>query len=192
MDGDAWSDARLVAAVAQGEADALRRLVDRHGAMAHGLAYRLLNEASEAEDAVQDAFIRLWRKAGGLDATGPGGAGPWLRRVVTNLCLDRIRRRRFFSDAPLPERIDEAPAADERIETERRARLAARAVQALPAHQRAAIVLTYYEGLPNAAAAEALQMKLKAFESLLVRARSALRRFVTEAGLAAADLGSGP
>ena len=95
--------------------------------------------------------------------------------MATNLCLDRLRRRKFASDEAVPERVDETPGADEQMDEARlRARTAA-AVQALPDRQRAAIILTYYEDYSNMAAAETLDMNIKAFESLLLRARSALR-----------------
>ena len=72
--------------------------------------------------------------------------------------------------------MDEAPLADEVMETGEERRIARDLVHALPDRQRAAIVLTYYEELPNAEAADVLDMKLKAFESLLFRARAALRK----------------
>ena len=100
--------------------------------------------------------------------------------MATNLCLDRLRRRKFASDEAVPERADDTPGADEQMDEERlRARTVA-AVQALPDRQRAAIILTYYEEYSNMAAAEALDMNIKAFESLLLRARTALRKALGE------------
>jgi RNA polymerase sigma-70 factor (ECF subfamily) len=174
----------LMARVAAGDGAAFRHVVERHGAMVHALAWRMLGQASEAEDVVQDVFSRLWVNAKGWAPAG-GGLGGWLRRVATNACLDRLRKRRFASDAPVPERIDEAPLADAAIDAERRRAAVAAAIQALPDRQRAAIVLTYYESLPNAEAAAMLGLKVKALESLLVRARQALARGLAERGLIA-------
>jgi RNA polymerase sigma-70 factor (ECF subfamily) len=166
-------DDTLIVRVAAREADAFRVLADRHGALPYRIGYRMTGDAAEAEDIAQETFLRLWDKAPQWRPGGPG-VSAWLTRVAMNLSLDRLRRRRFASDAPVPERADEALGADEAIEQDE-AHAAVRAcIAALPERQRAAIVLTYYEELANRAAAETLDMNLKAFESLLFRARTAL------------------
>lgn len=166
-------DRALMTRVAGGDAVAFRQLAERHTLMVHALAWRLLGEAAEAEDVVQEAFVKLWVNAKGWTPAG-GGLGGWLRRITTNACLDRLRRRRFVSDGAVPERADDALPADERIDAERRRAAVAAAIRSLPDRQRAAIVLTYHEGLPNAEAADILGIGIKALESLLVRARQAL------------------
>ena len=171
QDGD---EAELVAAVARRDAAAFRVLVERHAGGVHALAYRMLGDRHEAEDIVQEALLRLWDGAARWQQRG-GGVPGWLRRVATNLCIDRVRKTGRLSDAPAPERADPTPAADTLIDTSRSADRARAALQALPDRQRAAIVLTYYEEISNAAAADILGLKIKAFESLLVRARAALR-----------------
>ncbi|MBV9527343.1 MAG: RNA polymerase sigma factor [Sphingomonas sp.] len=183
---DAW----LVAAIARGDATAFRQLVDRRAPMLHRLAYHMLGDRSEAEDVTQECFLRLWDHAAGWRPQG-GGLPGWLRRVATNLCLDRLRRSRRMSSDAVPERSDDRPGADAVLDADRLARLAQRAVLALPDRQRAAIVLTYYEELGNIAAAEALQMNIKAFESLLFRARAALRERLRTAGVRPQDVGGG-
>jgi RNA polymerase sigma-70 factor (ECF subfamily) len=84
----------------------------------------------------------------------------------------------------VPDSADEAPRADALLEAEQRDRAARALVLALPERQRAAIVLTYFEELPNAEAAEAMEMNIKAFESLLHRARAALRQAFAAQGAA--------
>ena len=79
--------------------------------MVHAIAWRMLGDAVEAEDVVQETFVKLWVNAKGWTPAG-GGLGGWLRRISTNACLDRLRRPRFVSDEGLPERADEAPPAD--------------------------------------------------------------------------------
>jgi RNA polymerase sigma factor (sigma-70 family) len=184
--GDAW----LVSAVARQDAAAFRALIDRHAPGLHRLAWRMLGDGSEAEDVTQECLLRLWDHAAQWVPQG-GGLPAWLRRIATNLCLDRLRGRARLSDAPVPERQDEAPGADAVFDAHRLADVAQRALVALPDKQRAAVVLTYYEQLGNLAAADVLDMKLKAFESLLLRARSALRDHVRAAGISATDLGGG-
>ena len=174
-------DGALMARVAAGDALAFRALVERHSAMVHGLAWRMLGPA-DAEDVVQESFTRLWVNAKGWSPAG-GGLGGWLRRVATNLCLDRLRKPRTLSDAVLADHADDAPPADAQLDADRRATAVAGAVRALPDRQRAAIVLTYYEGLPNAEAAAILGLGVKAVESLLVRARQALVQSLARQGL---------
>ena len=167
-------DDALMARVAARDTTAFRILIDRHAARPHRIAWRMLADQVEAEDVAQEAMMRLWQFGDRWQAGGPG-VGAWLTRVTTNLCLDRLRRRRFTSDEDVPERADETPLADATIEEDQQRAGVMAAVAALPERQRAAIILTYYEELPNLKAAETLDMNLKAFESLLLRARAALK-----------------
>lgn len=183
-------DDGLPARVAAGDAVAFRQLVDRHGPMAFRVAYRMVSERSEAEDIVQDAFTRLWINAPALDlaAGAEANLGGWLHRVTVNLCLDRLRRRRFVADGQVPDVADDTAGADLAHDRARLAAVTSAAIARLPDRQRAAIILTYYEALPNAAAAAALELNIKAFESLLLRARSALRVMLAKAGLVPGSL----
>lgn len=179
-------DAALMAQVARGDAAAFRLLVERHTPLVHGLAWRMLGDGAEAEDVVQEAFTRLWVGAARWTPVG-GGMGGWLRRVATNLCLDRLRRVRPAGSDALPDRPDDAPLADDALDAERQRRAVARAISLLPDKQRAAIVLTYHEGAANAEAADILGIGVKALESLLVRARQALTRALAAEGLLGED-----
>src|SRR5688500_7078052 len=167
-------DDTLMARVAARDAEAFRLLAERHGALPYRVAWRMTGDAAEAEDLAQETLLRLWDRAPQWRAGGSGVAA-WLTRVAMNLALDRLRRQRFASGEPVPERADEAPLADDAIEAEQTAAAVRHCIAALPERQRAAIVLTYYEDVPNRTAAEMLDMNLKAFESLLFRARAALR-----------------
>jgi len=179
----------LMARVGAGDAQSFERLVTRHTPMVHRVAWRMLGDAVEAEDVVQDVFVKMWVNARDWTAAG-GGLGGWLRRIATNACLDRLRRPRFVSDEGLPDRPDEAPQADLAIDAERRRAAVAASIQALPDRQRAAIVLTYYEGVSNAEAASILGVKVKALESLLVRGRQALTQSLAGQGLLAEGVGA--
>ncbi len=176
------ADGTLMRRVAAGDADALAIVADRHTPMLYGIAWRMLGDAAEAEDVVQEAIMRVWVKAAGWTPVG-GGLGGWLRRIATNLCLDRKRKRAFVSDGDVPELVDDAPAADALIDEDRRNRGVTIALQSLPDRQRAAIVLTYYEALSNADAAATMGLGVKALESLLVRARQGLSRSLAAQGL---------
>jgi RNA polymerase sigma-70 factor (ECF subfamily) len=176
------SDDALMARVAQRDALAFRLIVERHLTSLHRLAYRMLGDAAGAEDVAQDALLRLWDHAGRWQSGG-AGIGAWLRRVATNVCLDRLRRQKFSGGNEIPDRADDAPLADEQMEEDQMRQATRHCMGQLPDRQRAAIVLTYYEDRPNAEAAAVLDLNIKAFESLLVRARQTLRRIFEEKGL---------
>ncbi len=167
-------DDTLMVRVAMRDGEAFRALVEGHAAKAHRIGWRMLGDATEAEDVAQEAMLKLWEQADKWQAGG-AGVGAWLNRVATNLCLDRLRRRRFTSGEEVPETVDESPLADALVDETAMRLKTITAVQALPDRQRAAIVLTYYEDCSNMAAAEILDMNVKAFESLLLRARQALK-----------------
>lgn len=170
--------------MAQRDPAALREVVARHAGALHRVAFRMTGDAHEAEDIVQEALLRLWDHAPTMAGRFPVGSqaaarlrlGGWLQRVVTNLAIDRLRRARRLTGGEVPEQEDGAPLADAVIEAGERDGMARTLVLSLPERQRAAIVLTYFEELPNAEAAEAMDMNIKAFESLLHRARTALRQ----------------
>jgi len=180
--GAGEDDSALMRRVAAGDAQALRAVADRYTGMLYAIAWRMLGDPVEAEDVVQEAMTKLWVNSAGWAASG-GGLGAWLRRVATNACVDRRRKPRMLGGDAVPERADDSPSADMLIDEERRARAVAAAMQALPDRQRAAIVLTYYEGVSNAEAASILGVGVKALESLLVRARQGLSRSLAGQGL---------
>lgn len=181
------SDDDLMARVAQGDVFAYTAVVQRHIPAVYRAAYRMLQDRYEAEDVAQESFARLWQSAPQWRPAG-GGVPAWLRRVSTNLCLDRLRvRSRWSADEP-PEIVDPAIPADRLIEQGQVEDVIETCLQALAGNHRAAIVLTYYEGYPNKAAAEALQMDIKAFESLLHRARQKLGTMLSLGGVALGDL----
>ncbi len=182
------SDDALMVRVAARDAVAFRLIVERHLTAVHRVAYRMLGDATWAEDVAQEALLRLWDHAGRWQPGGTG-IGAWLRRVATNLCLDRLRRQKFSGGQEIPDRADDAPRADEQMEADQMREATRQCMGQLPDRQRAAIVLTYYEERPNAEAAAVLDMNIKAFESLLVRARQTLRRIFEEKGLVPESFG---
>jgi RNA polymerase sigma factor (sigma-70 family) len=185
------SDDALMARVALREASALRLLADRHANLPWRIGYRMLSDRAEAEDVAQEALLRLWQ-AGSNWKPGGSGVAAWLSRVATNLCLDRLRRRRFVSDDEAPDRADAAPLADAEIEGDEVRAAVIHCIQSLPERQRASIILTYYEEQANQSAAETLAMQIKAFESLLFRARAALRKCIEGKDVVAGDVGKLP
>jgi RNA polymerase sigma-70 factor (ECF subfamily) len=164
----------LLARVARQDAQAFRILVDRHLGAIVALARRMLKDEAEADDVAQEALLRLWRAGETLDV-GPHGLRPWLRRVTSNLCLDRIRatRRTVVTDE-VPE-VAEPPTQAQGLEDQDLARRVGEAMNALPERQRRALTLFHHEGLSQAEVGEVLGVSDEAVESLLSRARRALR-----------------
>lgn len=179
----------LVGAVARGDAAAFRQLTDKYLVAVHRLAARMLGDPNEAEEVAQDTFLKLWTHAGSWrPASSDNALLPWLRSLAMNACIDRLRRRRFHTGEEVPERVDDGPSPVDQIDRHRVGALVARALRSLPDRQRAAIVLTYYEELSNADAAAAMDLHLKAFESLLLRARQAMKLAIASMGIELCDL----
>jgi RNA polymerase sigma-70 factor (ECF subfamily) len=174
-------DAELLQAIAGGDRSAFDRLSRRHLDRAYGVALRMTGSRADAQDVVQDVFLRLWQRP---DAWRPGQAqfSTWLYRVVVNRCLDLKRRPRGTDLDSVEEPQDpDANAEDSLLDAERNRALDS-AVKQLPERQREAIVLTYTAGLRNAEAASAMEISVKAFEALLVRAKRELRDFLAGQG----------
>ena len=176
------TDDALVLQVARGDRLAFARLVERHGARLMALAMRITGNRAVAEEIVQEAFTRAWIHAPNWQQKGEVGrafAG-WLSRVTTNLAIDQLRRPKTSAIEDAPEPVDPAlDAVDALIASQKIARLKA-ALATLPPRQRAAIALSYDQGLSNIEGAAALETSVGAFELLLVRARRALRIAMTE------------
>ncbi|MEJ2379142.1 MAG: sigma-70 family RNA polymerase sigma factor [Pseudolabrys sp.] len=168
------NDEALMALVAKGDQRAFRELARRHVPVMLGLARRFLGNGAEAEDVVQEAMLRVWTHAPRWQPLALFRT--WLSRVVVNLCLDRKRKAPWVALEAAGEIADPAPLAGEAAETAERERLLAEAIEQLPARQRAAIVLSYSEGMSNAQVAETLDTTVSAVETLLVRGKQNLRR----------------
>jgi RNA polymerase sigma-70 factor (ECF subfamily) len=181
-----WSDEALMLRVASGDRLAFRHLAERHAKKTLAIARRIAANEADAEEILQEAMIIVWTSAPRWrpDATFL----TWHYRVVFNLCMDRLRQRGFapLDDAGDPP--DPAPLASETLEKEQSQRLVTQAVSRLPARQRAALVLTYYEGMSNSETADVLGTSVSSVESLLVRAKKALRKELTSV-LSAEEVG---
>ncbi|MBI0362500.1 RNA polymerase sigma factor [Burkholderia oklahomensis] len=167
-------DAELVARVGARDPAAVRTLVARKLPRLLALATRMLGDRMEAEDVAQDAFVRIWKHAPRW-REGEARFDTWLHRVVLNLCYDRLRGRREEPVDELPDAIDPHPAPDARLEHRACGELVRQALAALPARQREALVLNYYQELSNVEAANLMGITVDALESLLARARRNLR-----------------
>ena len=150
---DRARDRELLARVARGDVAALRALYDQHASRAITIAFRILRNREEAEDVVQETFLEVWRRSAQFDP-GRGGAVAWVVTIARSRAIDRLRARTIAgktiasasedADGLLP-----TPPPSPAVETERRRdeRRVAAALGALPAAQRRAIELAYFEGL---------------------------------------------
>jgi RNA polymerase sigma-70 factor, ECF subfamily len=147
------ADAELVAESQRGDPAAFEELVRRHQRMIHSLTFRMTGSLADAEDLAQEAFLRAWEQIGSFR----GGAkfSTWLYRIAVNTCLNwrqsETRRSQLYALAAaefVPENR-ECSAAEKEKEVQA-------ALLKLPAKQRAAIVLTIYDGLNHAEAAQIL------------------------------------
>ncbi len=172
-------DDSLLAQIVSGDRHAFGRLMDRHADRVFALARSVIGSAADAEDVTQDVFLAVWRTA---EDWRPGKARftTWLYRVTLNRSLNhknRVAGRQMPLDA-VAEPEDPAPDPGEALDAARRRERIDRAMADLPESQRTAMTLTYTVGLGNAEAAAAMEISVKAFEALLVRARRKLREIL--------------
>jgi RNA polymerase sigma-70 factor, ECF subfamily len=172
------SDDELMRRAARGDRDAYTLLVQRHLPRAVALATRIAGNRGDAEEIVQEAFLRTWLKAPEWrDETAPGSARftTWFTHVVVNLCIDR-RRKPVMSSLDLADDLpSSAPEGFEIVAREETRARVLGALGTLPERQRAALTLSHWDGMSNIEAAEVLGITVGALESLLVRARRTLR-----------------
>jgi RNA polymerase sigma-70 factor (ECF subfamily) len=179
------ADRAVLVRVAAGELDALEELYDRYKTMAYSIAYRITNDATLAEDVVQDAFLGAWRNAARY-IEGRGSVKTWLLSIVHHRAIDAIRRRKPTSE--LPESTDAPPAAltAPDVWAEVAAGLDAEMVRAamavLSAPQLEAIELAYFGGLTQSEIAERTGTPLGTVKSRMRLGLLAMRRALSGEG----------
>lgn len=167
------TDEALLVLYGNGDTKAARMLTLRLTPRILGYAARLLGDTAEAEDVAQEAMLRLWRIAPEW-RQGEAKVTTWLYRVVSNLCTDRLRRKRGVALDAVAEPEDDAPGAEARMQEAARLKALNAALQELPERQRAAVVLRHIEGMANPEIAAILEISTEAVESLTARGKRAL------------------
>jgi RNA polymerase sigma-70 factor (ECF subfamily) len=179
-------DAAAIARAVAGEEDGFREIVDRHSRAIYQLAYRITGRAEDAEDVVQDTFIKAFRQIGTFEARS--SVATWLHRIGANCAIDLVRRRRPFEVAEAPETLDQRTvpgawtsqaALVESAEIQRRIE---ETLTELSAKERAAFVMRHFQDSSIDDIASTLGMNTSAAKHAVFRAvrkmRAGLRMFV--------------
>jgi RNA polymerase sigma-70 factor, ECF subfamily len=176
-DGDRLADAALLRAHVDGDPDAFAELVARHQDRMWAIALRIMRNKEDAADALQDAYISAFRRAGSY--RGDAQVTSWLHRVVVNACLDRLRAMRVRETEPFPENLDRwrrlgNTMTQDVVEIKEQRSLVAAALDTLNADQRAALVLVDMEGYSVGEAAQILGCAPGTVKSRCARGRARL------------------
>ncbi len=170
------SEEKLLGMIKEGNHEAFTELVNRHGKRFYRTAYRLLYRKDDAEDIVQEAFLKLWERPHLFNEEKGAKFTTWFTRVVMNLSIDRNRKKGAL---PLEKEVagtDEG--GEEGDERKGRQALVESFLKKLPERQRVALTLCFFEGVSNKEAAVVMGISLKALQSLLMRGKSALKEMV--------------
>ncbi len=166
-------DDTLIARFARGDQSAARALTFRLTPGVMALSRRMLRNEAEAEDVTQEAMLRLWKMAPDWE---PGRAklSTWLYRVASNLCTDRLRKKKTTHIDEIPEPVDETPSVTAQMTAKERATALNAGMATLPDRQREALHLRHFDGYSNIEIAKIMDTTVEAIESLLGRAKRGL------------------
>jgi RNA polymerase sigma-70 factor (ECF subfamily) len=171
---DYEADAALMRRIASGDKTAGRELMERSLGQVLAIGRRILRDPVEAEDVAQDTFIRAWKAAPDWQP-GQAKLESWMCRIATNLCLDRLRKKREALMESPPELRDGAVTADDALIASETGLCVMAAIAALPERQRLALELCHFQDYSNIEAADKLEISVDALESLLARGRRKLK-----------------
>ncbi len=177
------SDNDIIEQIRKGDARKYSLIVDHHKNQAYALAFRLVGEKREAEELVQDAFVRAFRS---LDQfRGDAKFSTWLYRIVYNLCMTRVTRRRTRPDSvDIREEmldnvfVDEEAGPDERMENDEYNTIVAEEIQQLPEKFKSAVTLFYLQEMSYEEMMTVLNLPLGTVKTNLFRGRNLLRERV--------------
>jgi RNA polymerase sigma-70 factor, ECF subfamily len=167
------SDADLLAAAARRDAAAFGRLVLKYHGLVYRVVWRVTNGNIESEDIAQEAFLRLWNNPAQLREVG--ALKGWLARVAHNLAMDWFRKNSSKSPLEDIEISDGRASAEESLSRNWANQRINSAVSLLPERQKQALTLVHFEHFTQSDAAAVMDVSIDAFESLLARARRALK-----------------
>lgn len=185
------TDEQIMAAIAAGDQRVYADTVRQHSRAIAFYAWRMLGRQSEAEDVTQETFLRLWTQASRWQPDR-AGISTWLHRIAHNLCVDLMRKDKSALTDELAEEIeDDSPEVADGLDNDWRQQRLQQALVMLPERQRSALILTHYQGLSNQAVAQIMDLSVDALESLLARARRALKSELADMRVDTATDGKG-
>jgi len=170
-----FDDKSLILQIQEGNQEAFAALVDRHAKRFYSTAYRLLFSKNEAEDIVQQAFLNLWERRLLWNQDKGAKFTTWFYRVVVNLCLDHNRKKKPMPLSGNMEPVDKQDGPEILLDEKQKQALLDLFIQELPERQQLALTLCFYEGISNLDAAEIVGIKVKALQSLIMRAKTTLK-----------------
>ena len=178
-------EARLINRIAAGDDSAFEALYKRFAGSLYGMAYRMMNDAKEAEDVLQEGFTYIWRKAGTYD---PNRSSPfaWAVMITRNKAIDRLRvrhrleklREKVTSEESFYQDKDETSANEPTLRE--RGVLVRSALEQIPAEQRQALELSFFGGLTHEEIAERLETPLGTIKARIRRGLLRLRDCLKE------------
>jgi RNA polymerase sigma-70 factor, ECF subfamily len=167
------SDADLLAAAVRRDAQAFGKLIAKYHGLVFRIVWRITNGNAEAEDIAQEAFLKLWNNPSQLREAG--ALKGWLARVAHNLAMDWFRRRNHGASLDQIDVADQRPSAEENMSRDWVTQRINSAVAKLPERQKQVVTLVHFEQFSQAEAARVMELSSDALESLLARARRALK-----------------
>jgi len=167
-------DHDVLTGLMSGDERALTELMSRHLTRIHRVAARILGDQALAEDVAQTVFLKTWTMAPNWEA-GNARLLSWMLRVTTHQCYDMIKKKSPIYTDDVPEMTDNADMADIQIISNETSVQVKHALNTLADRQKTALTLSYYEGLSQKDGADIMDITVGAYESLLVRARKALK-----------------
>ena len=172
----------LLPRIAAGDADAVQECIDRYGNLVWTIARRLTRSAAEAEDAVQEVFIDVWKSAARFDADRSTEAA-FVAMVARRRLIDQLRRaERRPQTTEMPEGFDVAGIDADHVETNADAALAMRALQQIKPEQRDVLMMSVYHGMTHAEIVEETGLPLGTVKSHIRRGLTEVRRIIGEPG----------
>jgi RNA polymerase sigma-70 factor (ECF subfamily) len=185
QESDNEFEARLIDRIAEGDDSAFDALYKRFSGSLYGMAYRMMNDAKEAEDVLQEGFTYIWRKAATYD---PNRSSPfaWAAMITRNKAIDRLRvrqrleklRERVISEESFYQDKDETSANEPTLRE--RGALVRSALQQIPREQREALELSFFGGLTHDQISERLDTPLGTIKARIRRGLLRLRDCLKE------------
>ncbi len=168
-------DESLIYQIGERSHAAFATLVRRHTNRFYRMAYRLSSNKNDAEDIVQEAFLKIWDRPKLWDPRKGAKFTTWFYKVVINLCFDHNKKKRPLGLPEGMELVDENPGQEALVDAHHKEVMLERFIRELPERQQLALNLCFYEGLPHNEAAKIVGVKVKALQSLLMRAKTTLK-----------------